>query len=1460
MASPPADDDAINMDPTSALITSSAIQRHLRRRRPFSRGLRAPARPTMQKPAPDCHGTALAPSLSRRRYNDDDSPSSDTLTLAGGETVGPAGLAAAGSHRAASPARRPRFGCTRLLILLATFAVALLGLMLHAFFRGQADPQGCDMFYMYPVYYRQNGLDITQTRFAHKYSLYLYREGGVDELLAEPFRIPVLFIPGNAGSYKQVRSIAAVTSRQYAATRQQFAEAAFDDGNIGFDFFTLDLNEEFTALHGYSLREQAEFVNDAVRYILSRYPTTRDRYRSHLDLRGNDDLPWVPPASVILLGHSMGGVVARTAVTLSNYHPGSVNTILTLSSPHLSPPAALESYVDNLYRTTNEFWIREFNRPVSESLLDDMALVSIAGGNLDAMVGSDLAFVDTSVPPNHGFTVFTTQIPGVWLSMDHQSILWCKQMVEVVGRALMAVVDARRPGQTKPLTRRMYELRRWLVTDPDSLRTETAWARLAAPSGPVWDTVLRPANDPFPGHLPVETSAWNATQLRLAWSPRPTVHLLTTNRAGLITANGPTTPTGWETFSGRSLGSSDADVLLCRAADRLALDQALRAAEGLTSWYNLRSLLTTCYSTALGASRIPAFAVPEPNPQRRPTYNFLSLPVELVADFDAVLVYYGASPLPYNPTRHLDFLLARRIDDETPMHDGPTAATSTASPTSPPAGAVHRLSVGVVELLTSLVRPLAFNVGSAGAALRTVVHLDIPDNPLYAYWLHIQPRPSTLANPAFPPILFQSDATHSEGRFWFNISRAHLDFHRRGPYVPAELLAGDRRPADSTVGPAIEGSPHRWPGLQLTLFADPSAVDGYDLELTLDVYGTVARLFKRYELVLLGFVMIYTLFAWKLQWKSWNRERRYVSFPAALNRFVRSRFLLFNAGLMGLSFLQSCLLDHLATYRSNWVVTDAIPAGDAVLQSPQGSEGAWWLTFRAFAWISNAFLGHRGDGTWLLLVAMSACALGTLVMGWVLLDGAIHVLAFVILFARQRLQATARRWPHLMGRRWIRLGPRSGTLVWPRASVDILNRYNLFFLPESSDIPPHLAASSVPLMRRRSAFASSYRVNTTFRTYRKALTVVILLVAVATFVPYQFAFCSLWAYHLITCIKTQITCQIFQQARNPTPGGHSTKERTSAEYPTVSSTNSHPLTPSTAGTAVDAQALRDHLAAAVAATPSGAKETHHRRSPSTPASTLDDLPVVRDGDHNDFAHVIHRQYDYQLTVLIFMMLLLPYNMPEIVVWMRNLAVNWTEDAASDHNVFWLGPFLILTTFSGAFILPYLPMAGPSGDGGGTGILGTSLAGSAWAKVSQSHQGTWSDTDLRSVLSGTPSEFLSPTPSPPITPHSATTLLPDFHQDLRLASPTSVHASVASPSTAMPTPGLLHSPWFASVTDWGFNVYISLILVLGFQRAYLMYTWGTLFASWIALLYIIESGAFFEVLRIARYYVGRRKAM
>ncbi|KAI7896768.1 PGAP1-like protein-domain-containing protein [Mucor mucedo] len=297
------------------------------------------------------------------------------------------------------------------------------------------------------------------TRFAGKYGLYLYREKGVD-FSDQPTGVPVLFIHGHAGSYKQVRSLAAESAfyyyRNYAGDIDKW-----QNGVRNLDFFTVDFHEEFSALHGQSILEQAEYLNDAIDYILKLYPQTRK-------IDHPDDTKLPDPTSVIIIGHSMGGIVARAMFTMNNYQHGTINTIITMSTPHMLPPAPFDWKISQLYDDINKFWQEGFSKHAMEAdnndryhheSLGDISIISMAGGTLDNTVCSDSTNIGSIVPATHGFTVFSTAIPNVWTGADHVSILTCNQLVKVVSKTLIDIVDVRKGSQTKPLEERMQIMR-----------------------------------------------------------------------------------------------------------------------------------------------------------------------------------------------------------------------------------------------------------------------------------------------------------------------------------------------------------------------------------------------------------------------------------------------------------------------------------------------------------------------------------------------------------------------------------------------------------------------------------------------------------------------------------------------------------------------------------------------------------------------------------------------------------------------------------------------------------------------------------------------------------------------------------------------------------------------------------------------------------------------------------------
>ncbi|KAK9260768.1 hypothetical protein V1519DRAFT_388297, partial [Lipomyces tetrasporus] len=137
-----------------------------------------------------------------------------------------------------------------LTITVVVFSALAIASILYSFLTRQLDSKGCREIWLAPSYARISSFDSTHTRFASKYGLYLYREQGYDRLevltihltLQQPNGVPVLFIPGNAGSYRQVRGLAAEAAHQYYDTVT--AKGSYGDGGArNLDFFTADFNE-----------------------------------------------------------------------------------------------------------------------------------------------------------------------------------------------------------------------------------------------------------------------------------------------------------------------------------------------------------------------------------------------------------------------------------------------------------------------------------------------------------------------------------------------------------------------------------------------------------------------------------------------------------------------------------------------------------------------------------------------------------------------------------------------------------------------------------------------------------------------------------------------------------------------------------------------------------------------------------------------------------------------------------------------------------------------------------------------------------------------------------------------------------------------------------------------------------------------------------------------------------------
>ncbi|XP_053184694.1 GPI inositol-deacylase [Scomber japonicus] len=301
----------------------------------------------------------------------------------------------------------------------------------------------CSMTYMfeYPEY-RRVALPRRVARLYPAYGLYLYGEG----LYAQETRslkltgAPVLFLPGNAGSYKQARSLGSVALRK----------AENMEGGLHFNVFTVDFNEELVALYGGSLLRQTHFLHESIKAILKLY--------KHLK---------APPQSVVLVGHSMGGVVARALYTLPRFNTNLVSLIITQASPHLAPVLALDPYLLDFYSAVRQKWVSQAKK------LRNVTVLSVGGGYRDYQVRSGLTSLPCPPEDPNKLSLVATAVPRTWVSTDHLSIVWCKELVLASVRAFFDLIDPETRQFTDDPEKKMTVLNHHFIRHPVRMLEET---------------------------------------------------------------------------------------------------------------------------------------------------------------------------------------------------------------------------------------------------------------------------------------------------------------------------------------------------------------------------------------------------------------------------------------------------------------------------------------------------------------------------------------------------------------------------------------------------------------------------------------------------------------------------------------------------------------------------------------------------------------------------------------------------------------------------------------------------------------------------------------------------------------------------------------------------------------------------------------------------------------------------
>ena len=114
---------------------------------------------------------------------------------------------------------------------------------------------------------------------------------------------------------------------------------------------------------------QTEYLGHCVRHILSLYSASAN-----------------PPSSVVLIGHSLGGVVAKALLSRPDFAAQSVRVLITLATPH-EPVLVLDSEtrafydgVDSAWNASRTLTVSKKGKKTKKRPLDHVTFVSIGGG------------------------------------------------------------------------------------------------------------------------------------------------------------------------------------------------------------------------------------------------------------------------------------------------------------------------------------------------------------------------------------------------------------------------------------------------------------------------------------------------------------------------------------------------------------------------------------------------------------------------------------------------------------------------------------------------------------------------------------------------------------------------------------------------------------------------------------------------------------------------------------------------------------------------------------------------------------------------------------------------------------------------------------------------------------------------------------------------------------------------
>lgn len=194
----------------------------------------------------------------------------------------------------------------------------------------------------------------------------------------------------------------------------------------------VDHNSECAGFHGGSLLRQANFLLESIGMILRLY----EHYQ-------------IPAKDIIVVGHSMGGVVARQAMSLPTYQPKTIKTLITLSSPHFAPVITVDPNLVKAYRMMNQFWMKENNPKLKDSVF-----INFPPTPRDRQVSSLKGF--TGNIKSH---LLSIDLGTFAICPDHNSSLYCQELLDFIVEMILKFGDDATPLEKIEIAKQLTEER-----------------------------------------------------------------------------------------------------------------------------------------------------------------------------------------------------------------------------------------------------------------------------------------------------------------------------------------------------------------------------------------------------------------------------------------------------------------------------------------------------------------------------------------------------------------------------------------------------------------------------------------------------------------------------------------------------------------------------------------------------------------------------------------------------------------------------------------------------------------------------------------------------------------------------------------------------------------------------------------------------------------------------------------